>query len=83
MSFTVTDPPKIGQLVRLSKATPSNFVNKKDVGRLVTVRAFDPKSHRGLDVRVDDGDPTNDDLATNGFDIAVWVPLDCIAAVGS
>lgn len=29
----------------------------------------------GNEARVDDGDPANDDLHTNGWRISAWVPL--------
>lgn len=72
---------EIGQLVRITRATPSGLVSKKYIGRLMTVRALDT-TDRNFGVRVDDGDPKNDDLTTNGFDLAVWAPVDCLTAVG-
>ena len=40
-----------------------------------TVRAVATTGHWANHAQVDDGDPNNHNLHTNGFHVAAWVPL--------
>lgn len=65
----------IGEIVRLVQAR--GHVTKAQAGRLVTVRALGTRDP-DCAVRVDDGDPSNPDLLTNGFRSSMWLPLAAI-----
>lgn len=63
-------PFKFGDLVRLVQLR--GIVRKADANRLMTVRRVHaPGRHQFL---VDDGDPSDPDMRTNGFNLALWVP---------
>ena len=62
------DPINIGDRVMLVRT--KGEVSKAHAGRVVTVR----RDGRGGLLCVDDGDPANPDLVTNGFRLAMWIP---------
>lgn len=69
---------KVGDIVRLVQCR--GHVPVADAGKLVTVRAisseyFGCTTKKVCMVRVDNGDPANDDLHTNGMTYAAWLPM--------
>ena len=49
------------------------YAEGRDEWRDGTVRAVATMGHFVGNARVDDGDPANDDISTNGFHVAAWV----------
>jgi hypothetical protein len=67
----------VGQTVRLVKCR--GHVTKADAGRRMTIRRLGAHvAVPDLEVFVDDGAPESDDLRTNGFSLATWLPLAAI-----
>jgi hypothetical protein len=58
-------------------------IRKAEAGRLVTIRAYGEHGFPGFDVRVDDGDPSNDDPMTNGARWMSWLPWAAIEPMRS
>lgn len=70
---------KIGDPVRLVQTR--KYVKKSEAGRLMTVRGIGPDAYSDFAIRVDDGDPTNPDMDTNGFSLSLWLPRRAVEPV--
>ena len=70
----------VGQLVRITSTVHRG--NDPYLGRLAVIRAYSTK-HPQLEVRVDDGDPGDPDMKTNGWTFGLWTSLGCLTKVGA
>jgi hypothetical protein len=75
------EPYEEGEMVRLLQTR--GYVKKSEAGRLMTVRGVSSRGPGGPHVRVDDGDPKDPNLETNGFTISMWVPMGAVERVRS
>lgn len=66
---------KVGDRVRFVRDLDGKCGPRLRIGTLVTVRALSDAG--GFAVKVDDGDPENFDMNTNGQTFSEWLHVDC------
>jgi hypothetical protein len=72
---------QVGERARLRERKGEGGVPRSRAGRLVTIRAIGGTAAAPFTVLVDDGDPANPDMKTNGHPFSDWVSVDALVPV--